>query len=479
MTGSDFQPSASQVVPSVSFSQRVLAIVVMTLAAAELFRIFVAQEPASLLSRAAFVLLCLALVARFSLRESVMASMAAFLAIGLVARGDTADALFALDRAAFFAGFIYLVTLLKEAASRSRSVLALGVFLTQQPQGRRYYSISVGSHILGVLLNFGAVSLLTPLIQRGVRESTATHPNGDQLERQQISALLRGFSWMILWAPTALTQAVLFTSFPGAEASTVIPLGLAASVVMILIGRHMDRTGSGQHAVSPTSEVPTFPLGASARFGLICLCLIAFTLTLALLAKVSAALALMLIAPLVMTLWVFAQHVSTSMGRAFTRSFGSLREIFILGATDPARSAFVLGTAGFIGQATAALAPVEVFADGLDPSMLPAWVFLASLPIIITLGGQLALSPIMVVVFISAVINELPTLPADPSLIVFALGAGWALSMTASPNASATLLIAAITKIAPTTLTWRWNGRYACACYLCFLAAFMALTALE
>ena len=84
------------------------------------------------------------------------------------------------------------------------------------------------------------------------------------------------------------------------------------------------------------------------------------------------------------------------------------------------------------------------------------------------------MSPIMVVVFLSAVINELPVLPADPSLIVFALGAGWALSMTASPNASATLLIAAVTKIAPTTLTWRWNGTYALICYLSFVVLFFA-----
>ena len=44
-----------------------------------------------------------------------------------------------------------------------------------------------------------------------------------------------------------------------------------------------------------------------------------------------------------------------------------------------------------------------------------------------------------------------------------------------SPNASATLLIAAITRIAPTTLTWRWNGAYALVCYLVFTVAFWAL----
>jgi len=60
-------------------------------------------------------------------------------------------------------------------------------------------------------------------------------------------------------------------------------------------------------------------------------------------------------------------------------------------------------------------------------------------------------------------------------LIVFALGAGWALSMSASPNASATLLISGISGIAPTTLTWKWNGVYALLCLLVFSLAFVVL----
>ena len=83
----------------------------------------------------------------------------------------------------------------------------------------------------------------------------------------------------------------------------------------------------------------------------------------------------------------------------------------------------------------------------------------------------------MVVVFLAAVINELPTLPADPNHIVFALSAGWALSMTASPNASATLLISSIARVPPTTLTWRWNGLYALLCFVAFVVCFALLSA--
>lgn len=137
-----------------------------------------------------------------------------------------------------------------------------------------------------------------------------------------------------------------------------------------------------------------------------------------------------------------------------------------------------MGAAGFIGEAAARLAPVDALATYLEVMNIPSWALLISLPIIITLCGQIALSPILVVVFLSSVLNQLPILPADPNLIVFALGAGWALSMTASPNASATLLISSASGIAPTTLTWRWNGIYALMCFALFSLDFIALASI-
>lgn len=60
---------------------------------------------------------------------------------------------------------------------------------------------------------------------------------------------------------------------------------------------------------------------------------------------------------------------------------------------------------------------------------------------------------------------------------MFALSAGWALSMTLSPNASATLLISAITRIPPTRLTWDWNLKYGLICYGLFVLIFFGIAA--
>lgn len=460
----------------------VLALAMLILSFSELLRIYYFGGSNSAISRLAFLALFPALLPYFSLREWVLTLLAGMLTLGLIGRPDGwNDINHALDRAAFFAAFIFLVTPLKEAAQRSRSVLELGMYVTRQSRGRRYFSLAVGGHFMGVLLNFGAISLLTPLIQRGAKAMTSGAPAkqnaAKQMEQQQISALLRGFSWMIMWSPTALTQAVLFTSFPSADPHVVIPLGIGAAALMILIGWIFDRQPDRTLTSLPIYSPEPFPKIAARHFGFVCITLILLTFSIAVTAGVSAAVALMLVAPIIMVAWIFQQNTSLDRRGAFSSTLKALEDIFIGSIKDPARSAFILGVAGYIGVVAAKIAPVGQVASQLNISTLPVWVFLMSLPILITLGGQVALSPIMIVVFLSAVINELPVLPADPNLIVFALGAGWALSMTASPNASATLLISAITKIPPTTLTWRWNGTYSAVCFAVFVVLFFILAA--
>ena len=453
-------------------------IALLVLAASELIFQYSDNATSKVISRYFFVFLCICIAPSFKLREWALTGAACLLIVGLYPRENgQADILFALDRAAFFAAFIYLVTLLKEAAARSNSVLELGTFLTKQPPGRRYYAIAFGGHFVGVLLNFGAISLLTPLIQRGAR-TAATPELSARLEQQQISALLRGFSWILMWSPTALAQVVMFTAFPQINVGIVISLGIASSIVMILLGRIEDRIRWRKVIVPVQTAHPILPRQAAWRFFLICALLIGLTIAVIVVANVSAAIALMLVAPFVMTIWLLEQEYDKRLSSTLAKTTKLLGQILLQSSNVLGRSAVTLGAAGFIGEAAAKLAPVDLLAHSLEVLNIPAWALLISLPVIITLCGQIALSPILVVVFLSSVLNQLPVLPADPNLIVFALGAGWALSMTASPNASATLLISGISGIAPTTLTWKWNGTYALSCFAVFAATFILLSQL-
>lgn len=432
------------------------------------------QYDATVLARFWFCILCVLGLKLSTIRERILSAVALGLAMLLALSNQGVSNLnAATDLAAFFAAFIALLTMLKIAAERSRSILAVGQFLTSQPPGRRFFSTAFGGHILGVFLNFGAVSLMAPLIQKGAILD-GVRPDPD-LERRQLSALLRGFSWILLWAPTTLSQAVLLTLFTDVDMSVIVPLGLGMAFVMILLGRAYDRFEwrSTPRPQKHDQAKPIPPWRAMLVVGVVCTGLIAATVTLQITAGYSTALALMCVAPAVTLFWYMLQ---VRKGDDFGRHLVRFWPLLSTDAPGLTRSAIALGLSGFIGRALADVLPISQAAAHVDFSTIPAWAFLAALPVLITIGGQIALSPIMLVVFLGQVIQSLPTLPADPTHIVFALSAGWALSMFASPNATATLLIAATTRIAPTTLTWQWNLRYAGLCYLVFVMVFVVLS---
>jgi hypothetical protein len=458
------------------------AMAMFWLAALELAYLVGGIGYAGMLGRWVALLVILLIVRQFGIREWALLGLALALTAGLVNRdGHWGTVQFAMDQGAFFAAFILLITMLREAAVTSPAVLNLGHFLTSQQPGRRFVATYIGGHLSGVLMNFGAISLLGPLVQRGVRAEPAVTDEEKQRvlirERRQMAALIRGFAVVITWAPTTLTQAIILQSLPGLNTGRVMALGLGLSGLLLLVGWAEDRLRWGRpRKRAPELVAVNFPGSAARDLALVALILIAGAYTARAAFNTTTAAALMLIAPLMLVGWVFTQNMGGGTGeglRAVRRRVGEI-------ATGPlprmTRDAYLLGVAGFIGATAARLAPVDAIAAYLEPDRVPAWLFLTVLPVIVVLSGNLAIAPIMMVVFLAAIISALPMLPADPNLIAIALGGGWALSMTASPNATGPILLSGITGLPATTLTWRWNGVYSLAALGVMGAAFYGMT---
>jgi hypothetical protein len=165
--------------------------------------------------------------------------------------------------------------------------------------------------------------------------------------------------------------------------------------------------------------------------------------------------------PCIAIVWMLLQHrdenpVSTT---------GSRIKTYVLQELPGYRGELtLLMMAGFIGTAGAQLFAPMMQASGFDPSHLPSWVILVSLVWIIPLAGQIGMNPILAVTLIAPLIPAAADLGVQPTALVVAITAGWALSGASSPFTATTLLIGSFGGISATRVGLVWNGAYTLIC---------------
>jgi len=373
-----------------------------------------------------------------------------------------------LERSAYLASFILLMALLREGALTSRSVVDLGRFLTFQPPKRRFVAVFGGTHMLSVMINFGALSLFAPIIQRGVRADLPAGAPLDEVaqirERRQLTAALRGFSWFLIWAPTAVTQAVMPTLMEGIQALRLMGIGLCVALLMLLLGWCEDwlrwrKTGLRirQQGLLGAVETPEFPRRAARNFALVCGLLFVLSLLFHKLANVPIVSGAMLAAPIVVLIWVLVQQP------ADTRLSGTSERIdHITFTAMPGyiREMFFVACAGFIGTLGAHLVPIEQLANTIGLATAPGWIVLLVISLTVWCFGQIGLSPITMAVFLGSLIAQIPDLPVDITHAALAIAAGTAICTTGAPFSAGALMLSRATGYSPLTLTWRWNGLF-------------------
>lgn len=411
---------------------------------------------------------------RFGLREAYLLCLCSVLAM-LVWLFDPTPATttrIALDQAVFLMAFILLISLIQEGAMTSRSVEQVGNYLAQQPGGRRFTGLYVGTNLMAVVFNIGTMSLLAPLIRRA-ELSGGDNPLTPVRARRQYCAVLRGFAWSVVWSPTALAPLTLLGLIDGIERGRWIALGLLLAAVMLIVGwaedrwrwRHMSAAALGL----PPQVPPKFPLRGVWRFLIVCAVLAVLTGIVMASSGKGVPASLMLAAPLVLIGWLFVQASRQSN----TDSNGirqRLTRIAQCGLPQSATAAVTLACAGFVGRAGAALIPAEQLAEWIGLDAFPAWLFMLTTTLAVTALSQFALSPIMMSVFFGAILGSLPSLPADPTLTALAVATGWAVSTTFSPFASGVIFLSRVSSHSGAKLTYNWNGPFS-ALSICVLAA--------
>ncbi|MCB1475174.1 MAG: hypothetical protein H6883_10470 [Rhodobiaceae bacterium] len=426
--------------------------------AAELGKIDVVQKTAWVF----MVALLIFRIRQWTLRDFYLLAVGVALAIVVYLTKDTPWAIIsrAIDQATFMMAFIILLGLLYETASTSPSVAICGEYLTRQPPSRRYYALYVGSAVLAVLFNVGVLAFLVPLIQRGVERATP----GDALNpirlRRQITPLVRGFSWGVIWSPTAFSPLVLVQLMPDLDRARWTLYGVAIFIIMMIVGGLEDRIRFRRYRPVGPRISAEFPLRAAAYFVVACAALFTIVGVVVSLTGESVVVGLLVACPVMMVGWLFAQA-----GRDFLNAGPAVRARIsvILGREVPGSVsiAMIMALSGFIGSIAAALVPASDLSEILYLNAVPDYVLLWLISVLVLASGQMALTPMAMAVFFGTVVSAMPVKPADPTLIALAISCGWALTGLGSPFSAATLLCSRATGIPAQRLAWSWNWAFA------------------
>lgn len=140
-------------------------------------------------------------------------------------------------------GFLLSLQFLAPAVERSDLVQKVGRIFVRQPAGLRYYAISIGVNLMGLLLSISVIPLFLTMVRRTLDEDRTPIPEGARtiIQRRSASAIQRGVSMVPLWSPVSLVIVLLSGLIPDIAWLDYLPFGVALSVTLILIGRWVDR----------------------------------------------------------------------------------------------------------------------------------------------------------------------------------------------------------------------------------------------
>ncbi len=367
----------------------------------------------------------------------------------------------ALRTASFIAAFFTALMSIRSAASRSASIEACGRFLARQPPGRRYLALTAGGHLFGLVLSYGAISLLGSLAS----SSAASEPNPEiraHRTRRMLVAVQRGFVSTLPWSPLAFAVAISTTVVPGAHWEDAVGLCLVSALILIGTGWGLDTIFKPRLSVQPAPQAQGE--GGWLRNLSPLLMLLAVLVLCAAAARsvadVRIIAAVMTVVPLIALAWT-ALESRDGTGDTLHRTLGRAADYATVELPRSRPELVLLVMAGFIGTLGGHLAASVIPASAADLADLPTWLILLALFWFIPLAGQVGMNPILAVSLVAPLLPPPATLGIDPSVMIVAITGGWALSGATSPFTASTLLIGVIGGVSASHVGMRWNGLYA------------------
>lgn len=382
---------------------------------------------------------------RLPLEPILHLAAAAALSVWVVAQGDTDNLLRGLERATTVAALFVGLGVLRFAAAGSPTLRASGLMIAAQPPGRRYMAMELGAHGIAMVLNFGMVNLLGPMV------AVIRGPNAAALRESLGLAMIRGFCTTFLWSPLTVGFSVVTGAIIGIRPALMIAIGLPGAALLLLLGWLLDRwrrRGAGPGTVNPVPEDRIAPL----RLVAVILGLVVTVLLIHRGLGVPLTIGVILGAPLFAVGWLAFQrrgergHLAASVASALGE-----------GAALDGRTIALLGAAALMGTLIAGFVPEDAIRHLLLEGPLPRALVPGALMLLVLLLGAAGANPLLSVTLVLGLFPDPAAVGILPEALGLALVSAWGLSTGVSRAGAALILTAQAIGTSPTALGIRGN----------------------
>jgi hypothetical protein len=375
-----------------------------------------------------------------------------------------------LSAGAFLASVFLGVGFMGTVAARSGVILRCGAALVHQAPGRRYAALSVGGHLLAILLNVGALSLLGTMIERAMAQEQDLRLRTIR-HRRMILALLRAFCAVVLWSPMSIGIAFVLSALPSLQWADVGPYGLAFTVLLLAMGWIMDRLS--YRPPPPGAGVQPVPWRDVGGLLAVIMAVFGGASVVQGLSNASLMGGIIVSAPLVALAWRAGQGPGSMLQRGGDALWHGV-EFLHTGVGRLGAEVSIIGLAAVLGAVGADFIPAEQMQALAQGGSVPAWGVAGGLMVVLVVVGQVGLNPVISIpLLLPSVQATVP--PGSDLLLALACLGGWTLCLGSSPLVSTSLIISRHAPVSARVIGHRWNGLYTLLGVIALLAYLMVL----
>lgn len=368
----------------------------------------------------------------------------------------------AVDRAAFLACFVVVLSFLRDAAQTSRMVQTCGRIIVNQTPGRRYLTLAFGGHMMGVLMSLGTVSLLSTMIygsQTHGQQAVDQRIRDIRLRRMTL-AMLRGFCAVPLWAPTSVTIAIILSSSLPLRWVDLLPFAIPAVACFLGLGWLMDRLSyipqkTGLEAMPSEPWIGPF----SGLLGIVVFVPLSAAIVSSLF-ELSLIGGLFLCIPAIGVGWIAMQNnraglrraVFLALYRASTQTVPSLHEL--------RNELAIFAASGFLAVILLPQIDVVWLSENITRLGLSEGAVLIAGSWAIILLALATVNPLVTASLVIETLVRLPDLNFDPAIIAVAITATWGIVGGVSPFSASIRLTARSVNHTASEIGLKWNFWY-------------------